>query len=247
MRDRFAEPGLTVSTFRQLPGGFGKETILFGVEGRALSGEYVMRRDPGANQSLTNDCHAVMLEYPVMRATFERGFPAPDALWLDTDHALLPGGDFIVMRKSPGELGGNFFGATAQASPQLADSLADITARLHTLEPLRELGDLASFLRTDLWDLSRGEATRRYIAGWREYYLAESHTPSPALLAIYGWLLANVPDRAGRAALVHGDIGFHNFLFDDGDAYGGAGLGVRAYLRSGRGTRLHRRDHGPGA
>ncbi len=216
LRDRFREPGLALTAFRPLPGGFGKETILFSVAGDALSGDFVMRRDPGDNQSLTNDCHEVAREYPVIRAACERGFPAPDALWLDTEHALLPGGHFIVMRKSPGELGGDFFGATAQVAPELSDALAGIAARLHTLEPLLELGDLASFIKPELWSLSRGEAARRYIAGWRDYYLAEAHTPSPALLAIYGWLLENVPNRPQAASLVHGDVGFNNFLFENG-------------------------------
>ena len=53
-------------------------------QGKALAGDFVMRRDPGDNQSLLNDCHEVAREYPVIRAAFERGFPAPDALWLDT-------------------------------------------------------------------------------------------------------------------------------------------------------------------
>jgi aminoglycoside phosphotransferase (APT) family kinase protein len=216
LRDRFAEAGLTVTAFRPLPGGFGKETILFAAQGEALDGEFVMRRDPGDNQSLTNDCHEVAREYPVIRAVFASGFPAPDALWLDTEHALLPGGHFIVMRKSPGELGGSFFGATAQITPELGEALAGIAARLHTLEPLIELGDLASFIKPGLWALSRGEAARRYIEGWRDYYLAEAHTPSPALLAIYGWLLENVPNRSEPAALVHGDVGFNNFLFEQG-------------------------------
>lgn len=216
LRDRFREPDLALTGFRPLPGGFGKETILFSVAGVSLSGDFVMRRDPGDNQSLTNDCHEVAREYPVIRAAHERGFPAPDALWLDTEHALLPGGHFIVMRKSPGELGGDFFGAAAQVAPELSDALAGIAARLHTLEPLVELGDLASFIKPELWSLSRGEAARRYIAGWRDYYLAEAHTPSPALLAIYGWLLENVPNRPQPASLVHGDVGFNNFLFENG-------------------------------
>lgn len=216
LRDRFDEPGMEITAFRPLPGGYGKETTLFSVAGKALAGDFVMRRDPGQNESLANDCHEIAREYPVIRAAFERGFPAPEALWLDTDHPLLPGGHFIVMRKSPGELGGSFFGATTTIAPELGDALADIAARLHALEPLTELGDLASFIKPGLWGLSRGEAARRYIAEWRDYYLAEAHTASPALLAIYGWLLENVPDRDRPASLVHGDIGFHNFLFDGG-------------------------------
>jgi aminoglycoside phosphotransferase (APT) family kinase protein len=216
LRDRFSEPGMALTDFRPLPGGFGKETILFSVAGRSLAGDFVMRRDPGDNQSLGNDCHEVAREYPVIRAARERGFPAPDALWLDTQHVLLPGGHFIVMRKSPGELGGDFFGAKAKVAPELSDALAQIAAKLHTMEPLVELGELASFIQPELWSLSRGEAARRYIAGWRDFYLSESHTPSPALLGIYGWLLENVPNRPQTASLVHGDVGFNNFLFENG-------------------------------
>lgn len=112
LRDRFHED-LEVTAFRPLAGGFGKQTVLFDVAGRALSGAFVMRRDIGRRPSVPNDCHAIRHEYPVIRAAFERGFPAPDALWLDTEHRLLPGGDFIVMRRSPGEQPGNIFGARA--------------------------------------------------------------------------------------------------------------------------------------
>ena len=214
LHDRFDEPEMAITTFAPLPGGFGKETILFSVRGNALDGDFVMRRDPGGNDSLTNDCHEVYREYPVIRAAFARGFPAPEALWLDTEHRLLPGGDFIVMRKSPGTMGGDIFGASGTVPSRLAEALGDIAARLHTLEPLRELGELASFIAPSLWDLPRDEAAQRYIAAWYDYYRSEVHAPSPALCTIFGWLLDNIPRREGRAALLHGDFGFHNFLFD---------------------------------
>ncbi len=216
LRDRFDEPRLTVTSFLPLAGGFGKQTTIFAVDGKALSGELVMRRDMGANAALANDCHLIAREYPVIKAAHARGFPAPEALWLDTDHRLLPGGDFLVMRKSSGVLGGNFFGAQTAIPDDLAEALADIAARLHALPPLIELGDLASFIRTDLWQLDRREAVTRYIREWYDFYRSEVHTPSPALTAIYGWLLHNVPERRGRPSLIHGDIGFHNFLFDGG-------------------------------
>jgi aminoglycoside phosphotransferase (APT) family kinase protein len=133
---------------------------------------------------------------------------------VDTEHALLPGGDFIIMRKSPGTIGGDIFGAAATVPPHFADVLGDIAARLHTLEPLEELGTLSSFIAPDLWHLPRSEAARRYIAGWYDYYRSEVHTPSPALCAIFSWLLDNIPEREGRAALLHGDFGFNNFLFE---------------------------------
>ncbi|PVX75654.1 phosphotransferase [Paraburkholderia unamae] len=215
LQDRFDEPGLRVSAFQPLAGGYGKQTVLFDVEGKALSGSFVMRRDIGSKPSVANDCHLIRDEFPVIKAAHARGFPAPDAVWLDTAHRLLPGGDFIVMRRSPGKLPGNFFGARSQVPASLASSLADVMAQLHTMQPLTELGDLTESICTQRWNLSRGECTALYIRSWYELYLKTEHTPSPALTAIYGWLLDNVPMRAGRPSLLHGDIGFHNFLFDD--------------------------------
>jgi aminoglycoside phosphotransferase (APT) family kinase protein len=214
LRDRFAEPALAVTSFQPLAGGFGKQTILFAVEGKALGGELVMRRDMGERPTMANDCHLIRDEYPVIKAAHGRGFPAPEALWLDTEHKLLPGGDFIIMRKSLGRLPGNFFGAQGAVPASLTDTLADVMARLHTLPPLTELGDLTDAIRSERWSMSKGECTERYIRGMYELFLRSEHWASPALTAIYGWLLDNVPDRSGRPALLHGDIGFHNFLFE---------------------------------
>ena len=215
LQDRFGEPDLKVASFRPLPGGFGKQTILVSVEGRAINGTLVIRRDPRVPLP-DNDCHRVRNEYPVIRAAFDHGFPAPDALWLDTEHRLLPGPDFFVMRMSPGKTGGNVFRSTQDLSQQLVDVLASGVARLHTLPPLVELGDLTDSIRADRWELSIQEATRLYVQGWFDLFRASTHNPSPTLMALYGWVLNNIPDAPGRPVLVHGDVGFHNMLIDQG-------------------------------
>lgn len=216
LRDRFGEPDLEVESLQPLAGGFGKQTILFDVAGKALRGAFVMRRDIGDTVSVPNDCHLTRQEYVVIKAVSARGFPAPDALWLDTEHRLLPGGDFIIMRRSPGKLAGNFFGAQTAIPDDLADALADIMGRLHTLPPLTELGELTDSIRPELWNMPMRDCIERYVRNWYELFLREENTPSPGLMGLYGWLLDNVPDRAGRPVLLHGDIGFHNFLFQDG-------------------------------
>ena len=216
LRDRFGEPGLEVTDFRQLAGGFGKETYLFEAKGKALDGAFVMRRDLAGGSSLSLGCHRVIKEYPVIKAAQARGFPAPDALWVDGTHTLLPGGDFIIMRQSPGLIGGNVFGAQTAIPDNLVDSLGDIMGRLHGLEPLAELGDLTEIIRADLWAQSRKDCTLNLITAWRDYFLANHHTPSPALMALFGWLFDNVPDRPGPAVMLHGDIAFNNFLFHEG-------------------------------
>ena len=215
LRDRFGEPDLQVASFRPLPGGFGKQTILVSVEGRAVDGALVIRRDPRVPLP-DNDCHRVRNEYPVIRAAFGHGFPAPDALWLDTEHRLLPGPDFFVMRMSLGKTGGNVFKSTQALSGELVDVLASGVARLHGLPPLTELGDLTDSIRVDRWSMSIHEATRLYVQGWLDLFRANAHNPSPTLMALYGWVLDNIPDAPGHPVLVHGDVGFHNMLIDEG-------------------------------
>lgn len=215
LADRFGDDALRVTDFRPLPGGYGKETILFAVEGAALSGAFVMRRDRD-EPTMDNDCHRVAQEFPVIRAAFDKGFPAPEALWVDTEHRLLPGGDFLIMTRAPGASGGNVHGASGVVDAALVDLLAGSVARLHQLPPMRELGDLTEGIASELWDLPLGEVTRRYIRSIRDLYLREMVMPSPAVLALYGWLLDNVPDAPGRPVLLHGDIGFHNFIVDEG-------------------------------
>lgn len=215
LADRLGASEPTVRSVKPLPGGFGKETILFDVESDSLDGSFVMRRDLPADTGLANDCHRTELEYPVIKAVRERGYPAPDALWLDTEHRLIPGGNFIVMRRAPGVSGGSFFGASVALPDHLPESLAQAAATLHSLPPMTGLGDLTESIRDDWWRATRGECVRRYIEGWYRMYLDRAHMPSPAIVGLYGWLLDHIPERDGAPSLIHGDLGFHNFLFDD--------------------------------
>lgn len=214
LRDRFADPDLTLTAFAAVSGGFGKETIIFATSARALTGEFVLRRDR-SSPILDNDCHRVSQEYPVIRAVASHGFPAPEVLWLDVEHHLLPGGDFLVMRRSPGAACGDIFGGANALSAAIQQNWAEAVADLHRLPQLTELGDLTNSIRTELWNLPLQHVSARYIRDYYDHYLANSPAPLPSLAALYAWLLANVPDgEIGAPALVHGDLGLQNLLLD---------------------------------
>lgn len=213
--DRFGDPSITVTQFRRLPGGYGKETTLFSVAGKAFAGDYVMRRDRDT-PTIDNDCHRIANETPVIEAAFAQGFPAPEAMWCDTEHALLPGGDFLIMKRAPGTTGGDVFGSAGRVSDDLTQLLASSVGRLHSLPQLRELGAISTGIAPHLWDLTCRQVTTSYIASFRDLYLEEMAEPTPAVLGLFGYLLNNVPDAPGEPKLLHGDIGFHNFIVDEG-------------------------------
>lgn len=215
LQQRFDDADLTVTHFQPLSGGFGKQTFLFEVEGHKLSGAFVMRRDT-EDPLLSNDCHRIHNEYEVIRAVHAEGFPAPEAVWLDTEHELLPGGDFLVMKRSPGAPGGSVFAAQGAIPQDLSATLAGILARLHSLPPLQALHTGNESINGERWGLSLSDCVHRYLQDWFETFLSEEHLPSPAIISQFNWLLANVPEAPGRPVLLHGDIGFHNFLFDNG-------------------------------
>jgi aminoglycoside phosphotransferase (APT) family kinase protein len=201
--------------FRPLSGGFGKQTFLFATQGTGLSGDFVMRRDL-AEPVVDNDCHRIQTEYQMIQAAHAHGFPAPEALWLDLEHALLPGGNFLVMRRAPGVPGGSVFQAKGKVPEDLAQTLAEILARLHALPPMTELSALSESVNTGRWGQSLDQCVKGYLEDYWSLFQREIHLPSPALASMFGWLLSNIPAMSGPPVLLHGDIGFHNFLFDDG-------------------------------
>ncbi len=215
LRAYLDDPSLVVTECRLLPGGFGKETHLFSTTGVKLSGDFVMRRDMVVTL-VSNACHRVDKEFAVLRAVRDAGFPTPDILWVDTEHASLPGGDFIIMRRSPGVAGGTLMGATQKADPELNDRLGEIMGKLHTLPALTQLGALTESIRPEMWQARAHDALRGYLKQYHEMLLASPHAPSPATAAIFNWLIANVPESNLGACLVHGDIGFHNVLLENG-------------------------------
>lgn len=211
LRARTGDGALALVDFRPLMGGFGKETLLFTARGRSLHGEFVIRRDqplelvPGA-------CHQVVKEYEVIKAVRAAGFPAPEALWLEQGDPIVPGPDFIVMRRSAGRPPGTLVGASGAIDPALNDELGWTMGKLHSLPPLLELGDLTESIRRDQWAQSGRDIVHGYIEGMRSMLLGNPHAPSLGTVAGWNWLDAHMPEDLGGACLIHGDIGFHNML-----------------------------------
>jgi aminoglycoside phosphotransferase (APT) family kinase protein len=216
LRDYLKDATITVAECAHLPGGLGKETHVFTTTGDTLQGEFVMRRDMAVNL-IPNTCHRVSTEFEVLKAVRQHGLPTPDVLWVDTCHEILPGGDFIIMRRSPGLSGGTLFGASTPPDPVLNDRIGTLLGKLHTLPPLTELGELTESIRPDFWNMPASEVVRANLRGYVSMLLACPHAPSLATVAIFNWLIANVPESDVISCLNHGDVGFHNMLLDQGE------------------------------
>lgn len=216
LRRRTGDRALRVTQARALMGGFGKETLFFSTASDALSGAFVLRRDQPV-ELVPGACHRVRDEFAVIQAVRARGFPAPEALWLERDHPLMPGPDFLVMRKSDGITIGTLSGATHTLDPRLNDHLGETLGRLHGLGALRELGNLTATIRDDLWGTCASEAIRVYARSMEAMLTDHAHAASPATMGAWRWVAANVPGDLGPACLIHGDIGFHNMLMGDGE------------------------------
>jgi aminoglycoside phosphotransferase (APT) family kinase protein len=121
------------------------------------------------------------------------------------------------MRRAAGIAGGSVFGATQEVPVDLAATLAHILAQLHALPEMDELHDVTDSINHELWRSRLGDCVHRYLERWSDTFAREPHLPSPGIAALFRWVLENMPDfPSGRPVLLHGDIGFHNFLFDDG-------------------------------
>ena len=216
LRERMDDTGLSLTDWTALTGGFGKDTSLFKLTGGNTSADLVMRRDVDASLISGIDCHQVKQEYPLLKAIFELGFPVPEPLLLETDSALVKGPDFMIVRRVPGRVEGDQFGAEEQVPEPIQRELAQITAKLHGLPPLPAVVTGSKELRPELWGMTIPDSVRDYINAWYTYYLARPHTPIPALHSAFHWLLHNVPEVDGQPTLVHGDMGLHNLMFEQG-------------------------------
>jgi aminoglycoside phosphotransferase (APT) family kinase protein len=207
LRTRFTDrENLRVLNARELPGGFGKMTLLFDVEGfESGISSLVMRRDRpnGATETTVAD------EFPLLREMNRCGLPVAEPLWLENSDALdYP---FIVVRRVEGQAGGDLWRPDpAICTAKTGLDLAQILARLHSLDPAGlQLGPA-------LRPKGRPEDTMPAIlAGIRELWMRKRLEPDAALQASLCWLEHNVPPAPATARIIHSDVGFHNLLVKD--------------------------------
>ncbi|WP_084421654.1 phosphotransferase family protein [Henriciella litoralis] len=196
-------PGHDVERVQRASGGFSKDTLFFDArypEGR--ESRLVVRRDLPYGPGETR----VVDEFSLLRGLEKTGFPVAPALALDRTGIL--GQPSMISACIAGRSGTEDWSGDARASQSITESLAQSLARLHQISP-SSVGLSPSG--------SDPKATvRDYVLEWQDRWRRNRVFPSPTLAAAYEWLLDNIPSEIGRISIVHGDVGFHNTLVENG-------------------------------
>jgi aminoglycoside phosphotransferase (APT) family kinase protein len=202
--DTLIGPGHEIENLARVPGGMSKESFFVDVrDHRGAAHSYVIRRDLpwGPAQTTVRD------EFPALTRLFELGLPIAQPMGCDASGQCL-GTPAMLSARVAGESGTDSWGSDLVASRAICRDLASVLARLHAVDPS------AAGLSTASTDPR--EQVRAYVLEWRERWRTNRVHASPTLAAAFAWLLENIPERVDRLCIVHGDVGFHNAIIQDG-------------------------------
>ena len=200
-------PACHVEKLSVMAGGFSKTTIFFTrVNANGESESLVMRKDLPVYFNSSVD-----YEFPLLKQIHKAGFPVAEPLWLEEDPAPF-GGRFMVSRRVKGSTDFSRWAGDKQAVESFARQLAKVMVDLHSLK-LDQLGYPAAQA-----GMSAGDLTRIEIERWYQVFLDSRADVRPIIEFAMAWLRSNIPQTAfsRHASLIHGDIGFHNMMIDDG-------------------------------
>jgi aminoglycoside phosphotransferase (APT) family kinase protein len=209
LRRHTGDDGVAVETPRSITGGFSKITTLASYVTGGARHDIALRQVPAG---VVDD--ALAPEYEVLRRVWTPDLPIPRPLWLELG-ATEVGGPFFASQQGRGATLGTVFGATEPIPESVCLGLADFLARLHAT-------DVSGFETTPVAPMRTGPEVEAAIREEQRDALCSTSEvrgsqARPLLAGIFAWLRANAPRRAGRVALVHGDLGFHNILVADGE------------------------------
>jgi aminoglycoside phosphotransferase (APT) family kinase protein len=204
-----------IENLGKMPGGASREIWSFDCTMETSEGSQkksmVLRRDPGAQRIESNRRH----EFLVLRAAFEEGVPVPEVFWVSEDPAVLDAAFFIMQRVEGETIARRLLrdDQYAIARKVMPAQLAEILARIHTVDPIKH--------KLDFLPEPGPSAALTEVKKYEENFRRLALQPYPAFELAFRWLYERAP-KAPRKALVHGDYRIGNVIF---------GLdGVRAIL-----------------
>ncbi len=198
----------TIVESQPLTGGRSKQTVLLKQRGAASLPEHLVLRQDWADSVVGT---SVKPEFEVLRRTYAAGLRVPEPFLLEaSDEAL--GAPFLLVGRIDGHLEGDVF--DPPASERLALQVAEQLGRQHAM------GDTPFDSLPGLAERSFGSDQLRSELAAFEAAIAELGEPNTTINAAVNWTRCHIDDIVGPRVLVHGDLGFHNFLVRDGDLAG---------------------------
>lgn len=208
LRQKFPEsPGISASSVNILSGGFSKTTVLFDLHNSDLGViPCVIRKDLSADFLMMEK--KVADEYPLLEKVYHAGLKVAEPLWVESDNTWF-NGSFIVSKAVKGS---SDIKKWINNTGEVGQQLADIMAELHGYD-LSSMG-----FDKGIANLSAGEAIREEIAYWQALYEKYRANRHPLMEIGFAWILNNIPEDlfTRPARIIHGDIGFHNLMVDNG-------------------------------
>ena len=206
------EQVFTVKAVKQLSGGFSNQTLRVTLAAAGGAVRDIVVRLARAEGILWPCVASLAEEFPFIQFAHAAGFPAPCPLWLETDTSILDG-VFVVTEHVKGEVVGSSIAAAKPISDELIVNFARTLAALHALPWRTAVGKLPQrFMPSDKVTIT--EAVEMMLGRLRDYRDASCLSPSPVTALLFAWLDANRPEDNGVPVITHGDLGFHNWLFD---------------------------------
>ena len=196
----------SLARLRHLPGGWSRHSYVLELPGQAASSEFIIRVKPPGSLLDTD----IAMEHALYEMLQDYDVPTPRVLGFEPGVGNPFGGPFFIMELLPGHAPNVWqrgdraeLEADWAAGGAIGGQLADILARIHTIEDPRAAAIAGPCSFVDL------------VAKWRGVWQRISMRPDPVMDEVWPWLLSRAPDDV-HWGLVHGDYRIGNMLVDNG-------------------------------
>lgn len=213
MRTALGAPDLEITDHFRISGGFSRDTFILTTQAGGKQTRYVVRATALGGGYTDGLNRSIPEEFPLLKAARAHGVPAPESYILVEDPEIL-GASFILMAFCPGVILGDNMRATGQIPAEIYRQTAELLAQLHSL-PWQDHPETFPAL-TGRGHVTAAEGAAMYLERCRTWREKACLRPSAAITLAEDWLARNIPQTDRPATFVHGNIGFHNMLIEDG-------------------------------
>lgn len=194
-----------ITGLKRFHGGASRETYGLDLRVDGQSRGIIVRRDPA--DSLIDTERAV--EFAAYRSCEGSGVPAPRAIALVEDDAILGAPFFVMERIEGGEAGSPFDPASyGEHRASVGREFFANLGRIHAIDAM------TSPLATVLPAPAPGACWQVALDYWAGEVRKDALEPQPVVEAAIRWLRRNPPPAPARRVIVHGDYRTGNVLHD---------------------------------